>query len=95
MKKRLKPAIRPVDYHMECCIEARFWKIASTGSNTRDGAEGFLSLPDGRISCQNRIPPVKKGPCRFGNDIETKKALAIAIRNNKSQQRYTHLSERL
>ena len=26
---------RPVDYHLECCIEARFLKIASTGSNRR------------------------------------------------------------
>ena len=26
MKKRPKPRIRPVDYHVECCIEAGFWK---------------------------------------------------------------------
>ena len=30
MKNRPKPRIRSVDYHLECCIEARFWKIAST-----------------------------------------------------------------
>ena len=31
MKNRPKPRIRPVDYHLECCIEVRFAKITSTG----------------------------------------------------------------
>jgi hypothetical protein len=30
-KNRPKPGIRLVDRHLECCLEARFWKIASTG----------------------------------------------------------------
>jgi hypothetical protein len=29
MKNRPKPRIRPVVYYLECCIEARFLKIAS------------------------------------------------------------------
>jgi len=36
MKKRPKPKVRPVDYHLECWIEARFWKIASTGRKRED-----------------------------------------------------------
>jgi hypothetical protein len=35
VKNRPKPRIRPVDYHLECCVEARFWKIAITGSYSR------------------------------------------------------------
>jgi len=42
MENRPKPRIRPVDYHLECCIEARFLKIASTGS---DMASGAPSMP--------------------------------------------------
>jgi len=30
MKNRTKPRIGLVDYHLECCIEARFRKITST-----------------------------------------------------------------
>jgi hypothetical protein len=37
LKNKSKPWIRSVDYHLQCCIEARFWKLASTGSNL-----GFL-----------------------------------------------------
>jgi hypothetical protein len=33
MKNRLKAKIRPADYPLECCIEARFWKLAITGRN--------------------------------------------------------------
>jgi hypothetical protein len=32
-KDRPKPGIRPIDYHLECCIEARFWNMASIGRN--------------------------------------------------------------
>jgi hypothetical protein len=44
MKNRPKPWIRPVDYHLECCIEARFWKIAST--RKEDSMETSLNLPN-------------------------------------------------
>ena len=30
VKDRPKPRIRPIDYHLECCIEARFRNVAST-----------------------------------------------------------------
>ena len=35
MKNRPKPRIRPVDYHLGCCIEARFGEIAITGRTVR------------------------------------------------------------
>ena len=35
MRNRPKPRIRPVDFNLECCIEARFWKIVSTRKNPR------------------------------------------------------------
>ena len=31
LKNKSKPWIRSVDYHLECCIEARFLKLAITG----------------------------------------------------------------
>ena len=43
MKNRPKPRIRPVDYHLECCIEAGFWKIASRGSYPQGQSVQFIS----------------------------------------------------
>jgi len=45
MKNRPKPRIRPVDYHLECCIEAGFWKIASIGRSPWSN-EKFILRPD-------------------------------------------------
>ena len=41
MKNKLKRRIRPIDYHLEYCIEARFWKVMSSGSNHRTEAANF------------------------------------------------------
>jgi hypothetical protein len=41
MENRPKPRICPVDYHLECSIEARFWKIAITGRKRGDKLETY------------------------------------------------------
>jgi hypothetical protein len=77
MKNRPKPRIRPVDYHLECCIEARFRKIASTG---RKSARKHpicwecLGPSKARIACH--VQHVEKGSPDSKYDLSIESLLA-------------------
>jgi hypothetical protein len=50
LKNKSKPWIRSVDYYLECCIEARFLKLASTGR--KRWKSGLQVLP---TKCGDRV----------------------------------------
>jgi hypothetical protein len=46
LKNKSTPWIRSIDYHLECCIDARFWKIAISRKKSFTGKFHVSQRPD-------------------------------------------------